>query len=478
MVLRQFKGGPGIRALLGSGLFWAWFDALFMGVFFFDGPEIMPEMATLSIFAASIVPYVIVLAKGAFSMRVIARNRAIVTFGIMGTTGSLLCVAAGISENWLVFGAGVLLCGLFMGVLTVAWGGVYCKEGAASAMAYLAGGFAVAIVVDVPLLMMVQQGRAVSFALLPVATALFFASLDKKDRSYIHRQEASRSSSGARGFLHNYLGVQFSILCALCLVMLGFGYLQHLVSFSQSISSGGVLIQLVRGIVAVVLFGLLVVKPLRSSIAYRVGLLAIIAGFMLMAFLYGTESFWISGAIVIGGYTVFDVLKWAAFSQIAYAQSKMPIKTIALMRLADAAFCALGLGIAFLLNANPSGHAFSSQETMVVGYGMVVAVVLLLGSEDIWGLFRFGRGRAEESAQECSIKAWSKRWGLTQREVDVLECLAAGRTQPWIAENLGISESTVGTHVRHIYQKADVHGRQELLDCLVSAPSCDSPDAD
>ena len=480
MVMRRLKSGLGVRVLLGSGLFWAWLDALFMGAFFPEQKGVMPEACTMLVFSLSIIPYIIVLVRGSLIMRAIAHNRFIVGSGVVGTCGAILCIVSGMlaSTPLLVFGS--LLGGVFMGFLTLAWGGVYSKEGAASAMAYLAGGFAAAIVIDIPLLLMIPEGRAFSFALLPLASALCFASLSKDSREYVKRPELLPSSRDVHSLLRNYLGVQLSILCALCLVMFGFGYIQHIVSFSESVMNGGVVIQVVRGIVAIVLFGFIAMNPARSRSAYRIGLLAIIAGFMIMAFLYGTDMFWIPGAIFIGGYTVFDVLKWVAFSQIAYAQSKMPIKTIAVMRLADAVFLTLGLGVGLALNANPAGHAYSAQETMVVGYAMVIAIVLLLGSEDIWSLFRFGRSRvgmdAEEGAQGNAVEVWAQRWGLTQRETDVLECLAAGRTQPWIAENLSISESTVGTHVRHIYQKADVHGRQELLDCLVSAPSCDSHD--
>ena len=60
-------------------------------------------------------------------------------------------------------------------------------------------------------------------------------------------------------------------------------------------------------------------------------------------------------------------------------------------------------------------------------------------------------------------------WGLTEREGEVFSLLAKGRTQPWVAENLGISESTVNSHVRHIYGKAGVNSRQELLDLVLSA---------
>ncbi|HEX6220172.1 MAG TPA: HD domain-containing phosphohydrolase [Acidimicrobiia bacterium] len=49
--------------------------------------------------------------------------------------------------------------------------------------------------------------------------------------------------------------------------------------------------------------------------------------------------------------------------------------------------------------------------------------------------------------------------GLTEREVDVLRLLARGGTNRQIAERLGITLKTVGSHVEHIYSKAGVRNR-------------------
>ncbi len=78
----------------------------------------------------------------------------------------------------------------------------------------------------------------------------------------------------------------------------GFGYLQHLVSFSPIASDGypnGILVQVARGVTAVLVFAIVVLGRRRASAVYRVGLLAMIAGFMLMAFLFGTNLFWVYG---------------------------------------------------------------------------------------------------------------------------------------------------------------------------------------
>jgi len=52
--------------------------------------------------------------------------------------------------------------------------------------------------------------------------------------------------------------------------------------------------------------------------------------------------------------------------------------------------------------------------------------------------------------------------GLTERELEVLRLLAAGRTKPQIAADLVISPSTVHTHTVHIYAKCGVSTRAGL----------------
>ncbi|WP_337368679.1 helix-turn-helix transcriptional regulator [Senegalimassilia faecalis] len=57
-------------------------------------------------------------------------------------------------------------------------------------------------------------------------------------------------------------------------------------------------------------------------------------------------------------------------------------------------------------------------------------------------------------------------YGLSARELEILDLFAQGRSANWIAEHLTISKNTVRTHLRAIYSKLDVHSRQELLDLL------------
>jgi len=54
--------------------------------------------------------------------------------------------------------------------------------------------------------------------------------------------------------------------------------------------------------------------------------------------------------------------------------------------------------------------------------------------------------------------------GLSPREIDVLDRLAAGESNKEIARRLGISPNTVKTHVARVYEKLEVERRMQAVD--------------
>lgn len=57
---------------------------------------------------------------------------------------------------------------------------------------------------------------------------------------------------------------------------------------------------------------------------------------------------------------------------------------------------------------------------------------------------------------------------LSQRELEVLRLLAEGRSAKYVSEELVISFNTARSHIRHIYEKLDVHSKQELISLIRS----------
>lgn len=70
---------------------------------------------------------------------------------------------------------------------------------------------------------------------------------------------------------------------------------------------------------------------------------------------------------------------------------------------------------------------------------------------------------AEQDALALRCRGLAIAHGLTPREAEVAELAARGYSAPAIAGNLLISENTVKVHMRHIYEKLDLHSKQELI---------------
>ena len=74
------------------------------------------------------------------------------------------------------------------------------------------------------------------------------------------------------------------------------------------------------------------------------------------------------------------------------------------------------------------------------------------------------------SGPQNTERAADPQFGLSARELEILDLFAQGRSANWIADHLVISKNTVRSHLRAIYTKLDVHTRQELLDFLAGTP--------
>ena len=69
------------------------------------------------------------------------------------------------------------------------------------------------------------------------------------------------------------------------------------------------------------------------------------------------------------------------------------------------------------------------------------------------------------------FELFAERHGLTARESEVAQLFIEGRTVPYIAARLVVSESTVKYHSKNIYRKCGVAGRQDLLDLYAAEVS-------
>ncbi|WP_156997109.1 helix-turn-helix domain-containing protein [Adlercreutzia caecimuris] len=72
----------------------------------------------------------------------------------------------------------------------------------------------------------------------------------------------------------------------------------------------------------------------------------------------------------------------------------------------------------------------------------------------------------DDTPDEAVFALIAEDYGLTRREAEVLPYLARGRSAKVIAEALFVSESTIRTHTRRIFEKTCIHSKQELIDLV------------
>lgn len=76
------------------------------------------------------------------------------------------------------------------------------------------------------------------------------------------------------------------------------------------------------------------------------------------------------------------------------------------------------------------------------------------------------RYREGEESLEARCARAARTYDLTRREEEILALLLQGRTRSEIARELFVSGDTVKTHIRNLYRKTGVTGKDQLVETL------------
>lgn len=118
-----------------------------------------------------------------------------------------------------------------------------------------------------------------------------------------------------------------------------------------------------------------------------------------------------------------------------------------------------GFSLVAFLTRNRGADSESNIKAQEVGIGQPKAKAEEGGTEDA----------PQSIIAACNFLAMNYR--LSERETEVFLLVAKGRNLPYISEVLHISKNTVRTHLKNIYQKLNIHSRQELLDLIEESAS-------
>lgn len=197
-----------------------------------------------------------------------------------------------------------------------------------------------------------------------------------------------------------------------------------------------------------------------SALLYRFVVPIISIGLIVLAIARAEDQVF-AAAMVLAGTILFEMFIMTSFARTCLETRESPWRIFGFggMVMQTSLLIAFFLGL-FLANA-------ASVWLSAIALGFVF-IFILAGSFDIPGK-NFAEASLPEAAAEeppshaDRIDGFSRAFGLSNREAEVLALIARGRSVQATADELFVAHSTVKTHVGHIYEKAGVNNRQALL---------------
>jgi DNA-binding CsgD family transcriptional regulator len=486
-----------IKMMVGFAAYWAWADTAYRtsSLFqFFDDTLTQLHAANLAdvLAAVGIAFFAAVFTKQV--MRILERQVLIMAVSIGAVIGTALAGFSGLLDNEALSLVGAVLSGLCMGTMILLWAGKYATDEENRGGVWIAGTIALGTVLCLAISLLQPIACVVAVSLLPLlgGTCLFFTPVSYgslKGSALPARGAGSDAESPASlGNLPpvsllmqpdivqakqvEVFGLPWRLAVGLMVYTCAWALMQFLfdpaslTEYSQAsiLQLGGRLLVAIAIFVGLALFGW---KPLMT---YRIGLLLMVAGFLLLPFIKGADGR-ISLTIAMMGYTCFYLMVWAVLLEIAKtAQASM-------IRLFGGAFLVSMTGV---LAGTIAGYVVSASKpdsmqlvaiTTAMVYLLMTVTILVLSENHVfgyWQLIRTASFKDDKTqwTQNCTVLACTFK--LTPRESEVLLLLANGRSAPYISQNLHVSDSTARTHIRSIYDKLGVHNKQDLLDRIAN----------
>uniref|UniRef100_A0A7C9JDR8 DNA-binding response regulator n=1 Tax=Muribaculaceae bacterium Z82 TaxID=2304548 RepID=A0A7C9JDR8_9BACT len=214
------------------------------------------------------------------------------------------------------------------------------------------------------------------------------------------------------------------------------------------------------------------------SIIYRVALPLVVVAFTLVP-LFGNVQGAAASFCMAGAYTAQSIIIMLIMANICYRFGVSAIWLFGIERSVRQIAMWLGRTTADVAeSANLLGDGGGAAVSLLAVLAVVVATTILLSERDLssrWGANFLSGGmdsaaaiRKQELADRCA--EISRQYKLSAREEEVLLLLAQHKTVGIIERELLIANGTAKAHVRHIYQKLNIHTRNELFDLLGADP--------
>ena len=207
-------------------------------------------------------------------------------------------------------------------------------------------------------------------------------------------------------------------------------------------------------------------KPISTTLLYKVATVVMAIGLVCLTYLPDGGGL-VASICIAAAYITYELSVLLMLSSHARRTKRSRLVVFSFGHAAS--HLGMALGVFLGMGATAAG-GLSSQavQTTTAAVGLLVLVAAMFMFSDIDTPLVSSRdpGAAADAtsrrAETCDKLATT--YNLSPREREVLALLLEGRNLPAIQEILCLSESTVKTHKRHVYEKIGVHSQQELLD--------------
>lgn len=468
---RHVRGCTLSTCVIGMGTFLAWT----VGNSYTNqlaGLDVDPTAHMLDIAVGIGFNVAILLAATLLAQRVeslVEHRHMRIAAGLLGTGGPILVAVLGDIGASPLFAVGSALKGAASALLFLMWNELFCRLNMKNASICYAGAYLTSVILQV------------GIAALPCRAA-FVATLVCAVISAATLRPAGTVLQQA-GAEHDTLDCAFPWKLVIMVTAFTFvAFVSH-----QLLGEGLASFGWIGGgaVAAVCLAGSLLFFERRfdASVFENVAMPLIVAGLLLFCW-QGWTARGEALLLIDAGNVAFRIFLLVVLCNICYRYNiralwLFPIARIPMM-------LAEGCGLALSLGLPLAGVDLLDSANTPLLYGMIMLLVMIAApigrnsrlsdassdpactGQGLVHLAESSRGQSIEAVL-WSVNKLARLYGLTHREEEVLSCLVEGMSRVQIQERLVLSESTVRTHMRHLYAKLGVHSKEEAVGMVTSA---------
>ena len=488
--MRDLRSGASPLRIFGAGLYNTWILSVFYNDYLYMAAADLRGTMYLSLFISLAALLLTLLLAPRLMPRpdkMVLSKRVISVSGIAMalSTVALCCCDVTTTLGLVLVVAGGVISGVSSGLLFLGWARLFSDVGTHRAMFELAASWAFAGLLGLVLIFTASIVSAIVVVLAGLASAFMLraAALQRPTRPKPVR-EHSLLPRTKRMFARGLVAcAAMGLVQGFTDVISGFRYFDVPVLHPVFLMVGCAVISVVLALVA------LLAKHDFVCLAYRIVAMLLVLGSLLMcaaqfphtvssAFIFGSYQgfFILLCAVCIDVSNYFDVRATRAFGMAVGALylgelvgDCIGFGTTALVAASDLSLSLVGISLTVLV-VFAVLFLFTEKDLVETSLGEMIDEESEVQPQPTGNGVGSGSAQSYEERIARVTTYLAKTYQLTPRECEVLPLVIKGRTIARIQEELHISQGTVSTHTRHIYQKTQVVNRQGLLDLIDTIP--------